>query len=67
MLREEKEIEYYEKLLGVNKRKSKYKNIAKGLGYDDDLFDFLDNITNKVKTPSGKSSHQGANQGLSND
>jgi hypothetical protein len=36
-------------LLGVNKKKNQYKNIAKGLGYEDDLFDFLDGISKKVK------------------
>lgn len=51
-MKEEKEIEYYEKLLGVNKKKGKYKTIAKGLGYEDDLFDFLDNISKKVKGPN---------------
>lgn len=33
----------------MNKKKNKYKGIAKGLGYEDDLFDFLDGISNRVK------------------
>lgn len=54
-MREEKEIEYYESLLGVGKKKNKYKTIAKGMGYEDDLFDFLDNIAEKVKAPANYS------------
>jgi hypothetical protein len=30
-------------------KKSKQKSLAKKFGYDDDLFDFLDNISKKVK------------------
>jgi len=33
----------------VNKNKGKYKGIAKGLGYEDDLFDFLDGISQRIK------------------
>jgi hypothetical protein len=50
LLTEEREIAYYETLLGVGKKKNKYKNIAKGMGYEEDLFDFLDNISKTVNT-----------------
>ena len=39
----------YEKKLGISKGSKKYEMMAKKFGFDDDLFNFLDGITNKVK------------------
>lgn len=49
---DEKQIRLYQKKLGINKKTSKsnkYQKIALGMGFDDDLFSFLDNISKKVK------------------
>jgi len=32
----------------------KYKNIMKGMGFDDDLFDFLQDISKKVNSSKDK-------------
>lgn len=38
-----------EEKLGVKKVKNYYSKFAKKMGLDDDLFDFLNGISNKVK------------------
>lgn len=49
MYEEDKQIQLYEKKLGISKDSKKYEKMAKNLGFDDDLFNFLDGITQKVK------------------
>ena len=47
-------IHELEQKLGMGKKISKntkYEKLAKGFGFDDDLFSFLDNISKKVKEP----------------
>ncbi len=38
----------YEKKLMMKGKQTKYGSIAKQMGFDDDLFNFLDNISKKV-------------------
>ena len=40
----------YEEKLGLEKGSKKYNKMAKNLGFDDDLFDFLDGISSKVRS-----------------
>ena len=49
----DQEINYLEKELGIKDRKAfeKYKQSMTADNFDDDLFDFLDNIQEKVKQP----------------
>ena len=38
----------YEKKLGIKGDNKKYGKLAKKMGFDDDLFNFLDNISKNV-------------------
>lgn len=51
---DEKLIKLYESKLGVKQGKDKYKKIAKNFGLDNDLFDFLDQISSKVTQPASR-------------
>lgn len=47
---EDEEIARFEQKLGIKgNNDKKYGKMAKRLGFDDDLFDFLDGISKKVK------------------
>lgn len=46
---DDKLIKLCEQKLGISKGKDKYSKIAKKFEFDDDLFDFLDGISNKVQ------------------
>ena len=48
---EDKMIRLYEKKLGVKKKNRLFKKQLKTDGFDDDLFDFLDGISSKIKQP----------------
>lgn len=55
---DEKIIKMYESKLGVKQGKDKYKKMAKDFGLDNDLFNFLDQISSKVTQPASKQPQQ---------